>query len=185
LSSPFQIRRAAFFLRAGGVIAYPTETVYGLGCDPLDGNAVQRILELKRRPHEKGLILIAATLDQLHPFIDINNPTLLDKLTQQNDRPTTWICPCSPLVPDWLRGEHNSIAVRISSHPTVVALCHVFNGAIVSTSANPAGLQPSQNTLMVRRYFNDKLDYVVNGPTRSNSQPSRIIDLMNNKIIRE
>ena len=184
MASPFQIRQAAFYLRAGGVIAYPTETVYGLGCDPLDRDAVQRILELKQRPQEKGLILIGAELSQLRPFIDIDDPAFLAKLTQAQQRPTTWICPTRPHTPTWLSGKHHSIAVRISQHPIAQQLCEIFGGAIVSTSCNPAGLTPARSILGVRRYFADRLEYVLGGANDTNAQPSRIIDLISGKIIR-
>lgn len=182
---PWQIRRAARALCAGGVIAYPTETVFGLGCDPLDSNAVERILELKQRPQEKGLILIGANLQQLLPYIDVQDQTLLNKLTQTTPRPTTWICPLRNDVPQWLSGKHNSIAVRITTSPIAQQLCQRLGSAIVSTSANPAGLKPARSLLAIQRYFGDQLDYVLNGPSDAKARPSRIVDLVSGRVIRE
>lgn len=180
----WQVREAARALRAGGVIAYPTETVFGLGCDPLDHRAVERILALKYRPVDKGLILIGASLAQLLPFIDVQDQTLLHKLTQPTPRPTTWICPLRANVPRWLSGRHNTIAVRITTSPIAQQLCQQLGSAIVSTSANPAGLKPARSLLAIRRYFGGQLDYVLNGPSDAKAQPSRIIDLISGNIIR-
>ncbi len=183
--SPWQLRHTAHVLRAGGVIAYPTETVYGLGCDPLDHDAVERILQLKQRPAEKGLILIAANLQQLLPYIDIQDPALLEKLEQTTQRPTTWICPLHANTPCWLSGRHDSIAVRITTSPTTKALCQNFGGAIVSTSANPTGHQPARTPLTVRRYFNQQLDYILGAERELHTQPSQIVDLISGRVIRD
>ncbi len=185
MPSPWQIRQAVRALSAGGVIAYPTETVFGLGCDPLDGQAVERILELKQRPQEKGLILIGANLQQLLPYIDIQDQTQLSKLTQATPRPTTWICPLRSDVPRWLCGKHHSIAVRITTSATAQQLCQQLGSAIVSTSANPAGLTPARSLLTVRRYFGYHLDAAVSGLSSAKTAPSKIIDLISGKVIRE
>lgn len=181
----WQVREATRALRAGGVIAYPTETVFGLGCDPLDLRAIERILELKQRPREKGLILIGANLQQLLPFIDVRDQTLLNKLTQTTPRPTTWICPLRNNIPRWLSGRHHTIAVRITTSPIAQQLCQQFGSAIVSTSSNPAGLKPARSMLAIRRYFDDQLDYVLNGPSDSRAKPSRIAELISDRVIRD
>lgn len=184
--TPWHLRQATRILHAGGVIAYPTETVYGLGCDPLDEPAVQRILQLKKRPEKKGLILIGATLDQLLPFIDDDCADLLAEKIRQSERPTTWVCPKHTETPKWLSGQFDSIAVRLTNNPTAKTLCESFGGAIVSTSANPAGLVPANNALMLRRYFQDKLDYFLIGDSMSDrQQPSRIVELVSEKVLRK
>lgn len=183
--TPWQLRQAVFALRAGGVVAYPTETVFGLGCDPLNAGAVETILKLKRRPIEKGLILIGANLQQLFPYINIEDQALRRKLEQISDRPTTWICPTRENVPSWLTGRHSSIAVRITAHPTAKALCQTLGHAIVSTSANPSGLNPARTRLTVQRYFNQQLDYILGHKCAAETRPSRIIDLSSGQIIRE
>ncbi len=185
MTSAWHIRRAVFNLHAGGVIAYPTETVYGLGCDPLDGHAVQRLLDLKQRPPEKGLILIGATLEHLLPYIDISDNALLTKLAGPTLRPTTWICPPRTDTPHWLCGRHHSIAVRLTRSPLARRLCECYGAAIVSTSANPAGLAPARNALKVRRYFDAQLDYILGGSCDPDAIPSRIVDLISGKVIRD
>ena len=182
--TPWQLREAARALRAGGVIAYPTETVFGLGCDPLNPHAIETLLALKQRPMEKGLILIGAELDQLLPYIDVNEPSLLQKLQPNGPHPTTWVVPAQPDTPYWLTGTHDSIAVRITTHPLAAALCLEFGAAIVSTSANPAGLPPAHSALTVRRYFNDGLDCLLHGSHNTSTKPSEIRELISDKIIR-
>lgn len=133
--SSFKINNAVRHLNQGEVIAYPTEGVYGLGCDPLDEAAVWQILEIKQRPMDKGLILIAASLQQLEPYLLLDQ-AILNKVTPTWPGPTTWIIPCQPWVPEWLTGSHNSLAVRVSAHPIVQDLCLKFGSPLVSTSAN-------------------------------------------------
>ena len=134
-------------LRAGSVIAYPTEAVWGLGCDPGNETAVMKLLALKQRPVEKGMILIAADVAQLQGWVRLDalaadrRQAVLDSWPGAN----TWIVPAGPLAPRWITGEHSGIAVRVSAHPVVVALCEGFGGALVSTSANIATL-PSPRT---------------------------------------
>lgn len=184
MASHLQIREAARALRAGGVIAYPTETVYGLGCQPLDQAAVERILELKKRPVEKGLILIGASLEQLLPYIEVGSTEQLQTLARPGERPTTWICPMAADVPRWLHGRHHSIAVRITTSPLARQLCNLSGGALVSTSANPSGLAPARSLLAIRRYFGGGLDYALGGHCDPRARPSRIIDLVSGRVVR-
>lgn len=137
---------AAVVLRRGGLIVYPTEAVWGLGCDPFDATAVQRLLRVKQRPESKGLILIAAALDQLAALIDLDLvPEVLRAAVLASwPGPNTWSIPCTELVPEHLRGSHATLAVRVTAHPEAAALCRAFGGALVSTSANRAGEPPAR-----------------------------------------
>lgn len=141
MNAPLTLAEAADAVKNGGVIAYPTEAVWGLGCDPNDEAAVLRLLAIKQRPVDKGLILIAANLDQLRPFLDL--PALpserLAEVLATWPGPHTWVMPAHRQAPRWITGTHDGIAVRISAHPLVVALCLAFGGPLVSTSANIAG----------------------------------------------
>ena len=135
------IAEAATALQTGGVIAYPTEGVWGLGCDPRDEAAVLRLLAIKQRTVDKGLIVIASHLEQLRPFLDLAAvPTdHLAGVLASWPGPHTWVMPASADAPRWITGSHDGIAVRISAHPIVVELCNAFDGALVSTSANLSG----------------------------------------------
>jgi len=182
--SPWHLRQAAHTICAGGVIAYPTETVYGLGCDPMNQMAVERLLALKNRPADKGLIIIASDIDQLTPYIRIDSQALKSKITQIYSRPTTWVCPPNPNIPPWLTGQHNAIAIRITQHPASRRICELSQRAIVSTSANPSGLTPAHNALKARQYFSHKIDYLLHDHLNIKARPSRIINLIDARIIR-
>lgn len=170
-------------LNRGKVLAYPTEAVWGLGCDPLDANAVATILQLKQRPWHKGLILVASSWAQLQPYCIEVTPKQKQQLLATWPGAYTWLIPINPNTPDWLTGQHDSIAVRVSDHPTVQALCQAFGGAIVSTSANPAGKEPARNAFTARRYFGSQVD-ILNAATGNNRRPSQICDLLSGHIIR-
>lgn len=181
---PFQLRRAAHIARAGGVIAYPTEAVYGLGCDPLDLEAVQHLLNLKARPESKGLILVAAEFRQIEPYLEPLAPEMRAKVEASWPGPVTWLLPARPEVPEWLRGEHDTLAVRVSAHPVVAGLCRAFDGPLVSTSANRSGHPPARSPLAVRRLFDDDLDYVLHGPLGGLDRPTEIRDGATGRVVR-
>ena len=184
VAQPWQLRRAAQFLRDGAVIAYPTEAVYGLGCDPLNAQAVMRLLALKQRPVEAGLILIAADFAQVEAFLEPVSAALKRRLFATWPGPVTWLLPARPEVPAWLRGRHSTLAVRVTAHAGSAALCREFGGAIVSTSANPRGREPARTPLQVRRYFGDSLDYLLPGPLGGRQRPSEIRDARTGRILR-
>lgn len=181
---PWPVRRAARVLHGGGVIAYPTEAVWGLGCDPRNHTAVERLLSLKGRPQEKGVILIAADLDQLAPWLAPIPRPLRRRLLASWPGPVTWLLPPHPNTPDWLRGKHDTLAVRVTDHPGTAALCRAFGGALISTSANPGGAPPARNRAEVRRYFGAKLDYLLDGPTGGLARPTTIRDARSGRVIR-
>ena len=145
-----RLRLAAAWVERGGVVAYPTEAVYGLGCDPWNGPAVRRILAMKRRPEAKGLILIAADLAQLTPFLQWLDPTRMAEVLATWPGPHTWLLPARPETPVWLRGQHDTLAVRVTAHPLAAALCRAAGMALVSTSANLASQAPARTALQVR-----------------------------------
>ena len=184
MDSQDHIEQAVNALQRGGVIAYPTESVFGLGCDPDKPAAVQRILDLKQRPIEKGLILIAASFSQLEKYLQDVDPAIQQKALASWPGPYTWLWPVKPEVSVLLRGQHQSLAVRVSSHPVVRALCEAYGKAIVSTSANPAALDPARSVTEVRRYFDEQLDFIVDAATGASSQPTEIRDLLSNRVIR-
>jgi len=154
---------AATAVKNGQVIAYPTEAIYGLGCDPLNEQALAKVVELKSRAINKGLILIASKLEQLDPFIDNSNPSLLDRAKESWPGPVTWIVPASQLCMPLLTGNRDTIAVRVSAHPVVQELCDVCDSALVSTSANISGQLPLANPEDITRVFADNIAGVVEG----------------------
>lgn len=177
------LRRAARLLREGGVIAYPTEAVYGLGCDPLNRAAVFRLLAIKRRPAAKGLILIASRFEQLQPFVQAPDEALREQLAQTWPGPVTWLLPANPAAPAWLRGRHRSLAVRVTAHPLAAALCTAFGGPVVSTSANTSGRPPARTALQARRRC-PGLDWVLHGRTGGLGRPTEIRDALTGATVR-
>lgn len=171
-------------MHAGGIIAYPTEAVYGLGCDPLNAATVLRLLAVKRRPIDKGLILIASRFEQLRPFLAPLSPALLAKAQSSWPGPVTWLLPARPETPVWLRGSHETIAVRITAHPVAAALCDAAGTALVSTSANRSTRPPARSALAVRVAFGDDIDYLVHGATGGRGKPTEIRSAVSGKVVR-
>ena len=183
MSGNWQLQQVARCVRAGGVIAYPTEAVWGLGCDPWDAMAVYRLLALKDRPVEKGLILIADDISRFD-FLLADLPAAQRRLLEESwPGPNTWLVPHRGLLPDWLCGQHDSIALRVTDHAPVRALC-ALTGPLVSTSANPAGRPAARSRLRVQQYFGAALDGLLNAPLGGRNNPSLIRDLRTGRVIR-
>jgi len=180
LSIPLQ--RAGRVLRSGGVVAYPTEGVYGLGCLPRDEAAVRRILGIKRRDPAMGLILIAADPAQLAEWVDAR--VHIEELHSTPGQPVTWIVPSAPSVPFLVRGHNTGIAVRITQHPVAAALCRAATSAIVSTSANISGRPPARNAFVLRRVFGPLVDCIVPGRCGPAIGASEIREWESGRIIR-
>ena len=179
----FRLRRARDALRGGGVIAYPTEAVYGLGCDPADPDAVLRVIELKDRDPRKGMLLIASSPAQLSGWVA--DDALADpRLAATWPGAVTWLVPAGPLAHPLITGGRARIGVRVTAHPGAAALCRAFGGPIVSTSANRTGRPPLRDALSVRRVFGHTLDAIVNGPTGGRRRPSEIRDFDTGTVVR-
>lgn len=171
-------------LRRGGVVAYPTEGVYGLGCDPLDAGAAERLAALKGRPRGKGLIVIAAHLDSLRPLLAPLPPDVERRVGAAWPGPVTWVLPAAPGTPAWLTGGRPGLAVRVTAHPLAAALCRAVGGPIVSTSANRSGRRPARTALAVRRAFGAAVDVVLSGPLGGSAGPSEIRDAASGRVVR-
>ena len=183
-----QIEQAVKVLQQGGTIAYPTEAVYGLGCDPKNISAVKKLLKIKNRAKEKGLILVAANIEQLKAYIlplkkDIENKMRIS--WQDSDNAITWLVPVDEMTSDYLKGQFDTLAIRVSHHPVIKELCEQFGGAIVSTSANVSTQEAARTSEQVKQIFEDKIDFIVEGETDINAQPSEIRDALTDKTIRK
>jgi L-threonylcarbamoyladenylate synthase len=177
------LSRAAAVIREGGLVAYPTEAVYGLGCDPGNRAAVRRLCQLKQRPRRAGLILLVAELEQLAGWVDPDR-TELRALTSDTDTPITWIVRAGPLAAEWITGGRRDVAVRISRHALASALCREIGIPLVSTSANRRGRPPARHVLAVRTWFGRDLDFVLGGPTGGRPRPSEIRVAANGQRLR-
>jgi len=179
----FHLNIAVNTLGQGGIIAYPTEAVFGLGCFPDDVYSVARILALKNRSVSKGLILIGASLEQLDSYVDYPDDDVRQRVSITWPGPVTWVLPATSIVPGWINGYEDTVAVRVSAHPIVQALCSEV-GVIVSTSANPARKAPATNSFKVRNYFGDKIDYILPGNVGGKYLPTEIRDAISGKVLR-
>lgn len=180
----WHIKRASSVLRAGGIVAYPTEAVYGLGCDPWNANTLTRLLTLKRRGVEKGVILVAAAFSQLRPFVEDLDESLRRRIETCWPGSTTWLLPGRKDVPFWLTGGRKTVAVRVTAHRQAASLCEAYGGALVSTSANIAGRPPARSALGVRRRFGTAVDYVLGGRVGGDRRPTEIRDALSDRVIR-
>ncbi len=182
--STFRLKQASQQLEVGNILAYPTEAVYGLGCDPLNEVAVMKLLTLKQRSIDKGLILITNDFFQLDSFLDYDEK-ILRCVRESFPAVITWIIPAQLWVPKWLTGKHQTLAIRVTAHPLAKKLCEQFDFPIVSTSANPSYQPPAQSALQVRRYFSQQSDLsILNGQTGGNKQPSKIYDAITGRCFR-
>lgn len=178
--------QAVAALRSGGVIAYPTEAVYGLGCDPQNEAAVRLLFALKRRPPTQGVLLIAADFAQVARYIDMANvpADALARAQATWPGPHTWVFPRAATTPSWLAGAHDGIALRITAHPLAAALCRAWDGALVSTSANRHGEPPARSAEEARAAFGEDLAYILAGDTGGLARPTPIRDVITGKEIR-
>ena len=179
-----QISIAARMIRAGGVVAYPTEAVWGLGCDPWNPRAVDCLLQIKERPLHKGVILLASSFEQAEPLLKHLSDKQIALLQSTWPGPVTWLIPNNRQVPDWICGQHPAFALRVTDHPMAAALAKAAGKPIVSTSCNPNTKSPARNIQQVRKYFANELDMILPGPLGGNQNPSEIRDLLTGKIVR-
>lgn len=168
-------------LESGGVIAYPTESCYGLGCYPESFKAVARLLEIKKRPQSKGLILIAGKLGQIEGYIA--HPPRQDSLLQYWPGPFTLLLRASRRVPKWVKGRHAKIALRVTAHKGAARLCNMLGRALVSTSANRSGMRPAKSYRECAKRFGDSV-LVIPGRIGKRKNPSTILDFETGKVLR-
>lgn len=183
MTTPCKIRQARNIIYAGGIVAHPTEAVYGLACDPANTNAVLSLLALKKRSLEKGLILVASRFDQLEAYVEVTDE-IYQKIATSWPGPHTWLLPAKQGVSQLLTGTHTTLAVRVSAHPVVQALCKECEQPIVSTSANIQSSPPARSALAVRRIFGQNLDLILHGAVDLNASPTEIRVAETGQIIR-
>ncbi|MGL4381335.1 MAG: L-threonylcarbamoyladenylate synthase [Vibrio sp.] len=181
------LQQAVDALRSGGVIAYPTEGVFGLGCDPDNQTAMLRLLAIKQRSVEKGVILIAANYQQLQPYIDETQLSAeqLAQVLASWPAPLTWVMPASRHTPSWVRGQFDTVAVRVSAHPLVQKLCVAFGKPLTSTSANLSGQPACVTQQQVIAQLGEHINVVVEGKTGGRSGPSEIRDARSLQVLRQ
>lgn len=183
VSAPSEI---AATLHAGGVVGYPTESVFGLGCDPGNADAIARVHALKARDARQGFLIIGAEFGHVERYIDMSATprAAIDAAMASWPGPFTWVFPSSKTVPAWLVGEHNGVAVRVTAHAPAAQICRAFGGSLVSTSANPHGFAPAMTAREVVAYFPTGLDAVLDAAVGGSPRPSTIIDALTGAVVR-
>ena len=180
-----ELNRAANAIAHGGIIAYPTEAVWGLGCCPWNREAVHRILEIKSRPVEKGMILVGVSEEQFEPLMAPLGVEQRQRMSDTWPGPYTWIVPDPDgWTPEWVRGQFDSVAIRVSDHPVVRYLCASMGMPLVSTSANKAGEPPLLTEQQVEEQFAEVVDFIAPGETGIQTAPSEIRNLVTDEVIR-
>ena len=179
------LETACAYLKSGKVISYPTEAVWGIGCDPFNEIAVSRVLDLKKRQISKGLILVAASLEQIRPLVELLKDEQIALLERSWPGPTTWLIPDqSDCFPSWIKGQYDSVAIRVSDHEIIRGLCLKFGGPIVSTSANIAGEPEIKDRKRIEDVFGDSIDFVVDGELGNKHSTSEIRNLVTGERLR-
>jgi len=179
-----EIEQACQHLHAGDVIAYPTEAVFGLGCDPLNAVALERVIAVKGRANHKGFIVVAGREEQLADLILPLADPVASHIRATWPGPVTWIVPAQSNIPDSLTGGRATIAVRVSAHPIIRSLCDCFGRAIVSTSANLSQEAELRTASEVRETFGASLQFIIDAPTGGSDTPSKIFEASTLKQLR-
>ena len=181
---PEQITQAVTVLQQGGVIAYPTEHCFGLGCDPENSDALRRILTIKGREAKQGVILIASDTEQVERYADMDSSPMLEHIKQSWPGPVSWVMPAHSFVSALIRGEHQTVAMRISAHPIAHQLCAQFGAPIVSTSANRHGDAPLIKANQVETQLGEEIDFILAASVGGDMTPSSIMDGFSGEKIR-
>lgn len=181
--SPWALNRLSHALSRGAVIGYPTDTIWGFGCHPLMPSSVTRILEIKNRSPAKGLILLSSRFDYCAPYLDLH-PDQIPTVAAPATRPTTWLVKANEFCPPWIRGNFDTVAIRITDHPLLQSLCDRLRTPLVSTSANRAGCATVRNAIQMHRQFGDQLDFIVGGFATGSDTASEIKSLDHGNIVR-
>ncbi len=184
VSLKLKTERAARYVARGGVVAYPTEAVFGIGCLPGNIAAVARIVAIKRRSWRKGVLLIGASLQQIDRWAVLDTSPFLEVMLAGWPGPQTWVLPARPRTPDYVTGGRSSVAVRVTAHPVAAELCRRAGSALVSTSANSAGRPPLREASAVRRSLGALLDDVLAGPIGVLASPTPIRDGLTGRVLR-
>lgn len=181
--SPWALNRLTRAVSRGAVFGYPTDSIWGFGCHPLIAGSVARILQIKNRSPDKGLILLSSRLEYCAAYLDAD-PEQLKSIYQPCKRPTTWLVPASSFCPPWISGNFPTVAVRITDHPLMQLLCDRLEAPIVSTSANRSGRATVRNSIQMHKQFGEELDFIIDGFATGSGKPSEIKFLDNGTSLR-
>lgn len=172
-------------LHQGDIIAYPSESVYALGCDPNNELAVRRLLAIKRRPENKGFILVGSSFSDFESFVEPVSPAAMAQVESTWPGPVTWVFPKGSSVSSLVSGDFPSLAIRVSAYPFVRKLCLAFGGPIISTSANINGHPPARDVRTVELIFGKIIDVIWPAPVGGLLKPTPILNAITGDVIRQ
>ena len=181
--SPWALNRFVHAVSRGAIFGYPTDTVWGLGCHPLIASSVSRILQIKNRSPDKGLILLSSRIEYCSAYLGIATDEL-ESIHLPCEQPTTWLVTASEFCPPWVHGIYPTVGIRITHHPLIRAICDGLQAPIVSTSANRSGKATARTSFQMRKQFGSELDFIVNGFATGSHQPSEIKSLASGTVLR-
>ncbi len=181
--SPWALNRFVHAVSRGAIFGYPTDTVWGLGCHPLIASSVSRILQIKNRSPDKGLILLSCRIEYCQDYLGVGTDEL-ESIRSPGEQPTTWLVTASESCPPWIHGIYPTVGIRITSHPLIQSICDGLQAPIVSTSANRSGKATARTSFQMRKQFGSELDFIVNGFATGSRQPSEIKSLTSGTILR-
>jgi len=181
--SPWALNRFVHAVSRGAIFGYPTDTVWGLGCHPLIASSASRILQIKNRSPDKGLILLSSRIEYCSAYLGVETDEL-ELIRLPGEHPTTWLVTASEYCPPWIHGIYPTVGIRITSHPLIQSICDGLQGPIVSTSANRSGKATARTSFQMRKQFGSELDFIVNGFATGSHQPSEIKSLISGTILR-
>ena len=181
--SPWALNRLVHAVSQGAIFGYPTDTIWGFGCHPLIASSVARILQIKNRSPDKGLILLSSRLEycSAYPHVEADE---LEPIRLPSDPPTTWLVAASESCPPWIRGTSPTVAIRITDHPLLQFMCDRLETPLVSTSANRAGKASVRNSIQMRKQFGTELDFIVSGFVTGSNQQSEIKSFLSGTTVR-
>ncbi len=172
-------------LKNGGIVAYPTESFYALGVMAGDKNAVNKLFLLKKRPSEKAMPVIVGSLDILKTIVKHIPPGSEALMTKYWPGPLTIIFDSKNNLPEILTDDRGKIAVRIPGESFALDLAKAADFPVTATSANISGKPPAQEAEQIMKYFNEKIDMIVDGGKNPGGKLSTIIDAVSLKVLRE
>ena len=169
--SPWALNRFVHAVSRGAIFGYPTDTVWGFGCHPLIASSVSRILQIKNRSPDKGLILLSSRIEYCSAYLGVETDEL-ESIRLPGEHPTTWLVTASEFCPPWIHGIYPTVGIRITSHPLIQSICDGLQAPIVSTSANRSGKATARTSFQMRKQFSSELDFIVNGFATGSHLPS-------------
>lgn len=186
-NGPDENDNSASIIRAGGIVAFPTETSYGLAVDPFNTTALDRLFTLKQRPPSKPVLVIVDRLERLIDLVSTVPAAYEPLINRFWPGPLTLIFPALPMLPGLLTAGTDTIGVRISSHRLAARICRQAGGAVTATSANVSGEQPACGPAEIQAMFGNRVDAIVDGGVLVQTAPSTIVHELNGqlRLIRE